>query len=177
MLTAKQQRFVEEYLVSLNGTRAAIRAGYSPKTARAIACENLNKPEIAAAVTRGNEARRKQSQTDTRRVLEGLRRIAFSNIQAIFDKDRTIKHPSKWSQEAWDGIKSIRYSEKLAPGPGGKKMRVISRAAIRKNDSLKALDLLGEHLGLFQAPAQQQQRAEFVVLDKDGHAMPGPKNQ
>jgi phage terminase small subunit len=49
-LTDKQQRFVEEYLIDLNATQAAIRAGYSPDTARQIACENLTKPDIAAAV-------------------------------------------------------------------------------------------------------------------------------
>ncbi len=49
-LTAKQQRFVEEYLIDLNATQAAIRAGYSAKTAASIGSENLTKPEIAAAV-------------------------------------------------------------------------------------------------------------------------------
>ncbi len=49
-LTAKQQRFVEEYLIDLNGTQAAIRAGYSAKTANRISSENLSKPDIAAAI-------------------------------------------------------------------------------------------------------------------------------
>ncbi|AVX04328.1 terminase small subunit [Maritalea myrionectae] len=49
-LTAKQQRFVDEFLVDLNATQAAIRAGYSPKTARQVASENLTKPNIASAI-------------------------------------------------------------------------------------------------------------------------------
>ena len=49
-LTAKQQRFIEEYLIDLNATQAAIRAGYSPKTAREIGAENLSKPHIRARV-------------------------------------------------------------------------------------------------------------------------------
>lgn len=49
-LTAKQQRFVEEYLVDLNATQAAVRAGYSKKTAGAIGGENLEKPEIQEAI-------------------------------------------------------------------------------------------------------------------------------
>jgi phage terminase small subunit len=52
-LTAKQRRFVEEYLVDLNATQAAIRAGYSPRTASAIGCENLRKPQISTAVEKG----------------------------------------------------------------------------------------------------------------------------
>jgi phage terminase small subunit len=49
-LTPKQQRFVDEFLLDLNATQAAIRAGYSKSTARNIACENLTKPHIAKAV-------------------------------------------------------------------------------------------------------------------------------
>ena len=49
-LTAKQKRFVEEYLIDLNATQAAIRAGYSRNSARAIGVENLTKPALAAAV-------------------------------------------------------------------------------------------------------------------------------
>ena len=49
-LTPKQQRFVEEYLIDLNATQAAIRSGYSEKTARDIGCENLAKPNIAKAI-------------------------------------------------------------------------------------------------------------------------------
>ena len=50
-LTAKQQRFVEEFIVDWNGTQAAIRAGYSEKTARSIACEMLTKPYIQSALS------------------------------------------------------------------------------------------------------------------------------
>jgi phage terminase small subunit len=49
-LTAKQQRFVDEYLIDLNATKAAIRAGYSEKTARSVGSENLTKPDIAEAI-------------------------------------------------------------------------------------------------------------------------------
>lgn len=49
-MTPKQQRFAEEYLIDLNATQAAIRAGYAPKRANAIGHENLRKPDIAAAI-------------------------------------------------------------------------------------------------------------------------------
>lgn len=52
-LTARQARFVEEFLVDLNATQAAIRAGYSPKTAGEMGCENLKKPQVMAAITKG----------------------------------------------------------------------------------------------------------------------------
>lgn len=56
-LTDKQQMFVKEYLIDLNATQAAIRAGYSEKTAYSIGHENLSKPEIAAAITKAFTAR------------------------------------------------------------------------------------------------------------------------
>ena len=55
-MTKKQKRFVEEYLIDLNATQAAIRAGYSPDTAKSIGSENLTKPDIRAAVDKA-EAR------------------------------------------------------------------------------------------------------------------------
>ena len=58
-LTAKQERFVEEYLVDLNATRAAIRAGYSENTAAAVGCENLTKPNIGGLMIKGNGPIRK----------------------------------------------------------------------------------------------------------------------
>jgi hypothetical protein len=56
-MTPKQARFVEEYLVDLNATQAAIRAGYSAKTARFVGCENLSKPYIAEAIAAAQSER------------------------------------------------------------------------------------------------------------------------
>ena len=56
-LTPKQERFVAEYLIDLNATQAAIRAGYSVKTAKQAGSENLSKPDIAKAVQDAQAAR------------------------------------------------------------------------------------------------------------------------
>lgn len=71
-LTAKQQTFVQEYLVDLNATQAAIRAGYSEKTAAEIGCENLTKPQIADAVAVAARARAKRTGIDADMVIDGL---------------------------------------------------------------------------------------------------------
>lgn len=68
-LTAKQQRFVEEYLVDLNATQAAIRAGYSKKTASQIGEENLRKPDIQAAIQRRMDERSERLEIKTDDVL------------------------------------------------------------------------------------------------------------
>jgi phage terminase small subunit len=72
-LTAKQQRFVDEYLIDLNATQAAIRAGYSAKTAGQIGEQNLKKLEIQQAITERNEARQKRTEIDQDYVLMTIR--------------------------------------------------------------------------------------------------------
>jgi len=68
-LTAKQQRFVEEYLIDLNATQAAIRAGYSPESAKEIGCENLTKPNIKAAIDKAMAERSRRTGITQDRVL------------------------------------------------------------------------------------------------------------
>jgi phage terminase small subunit len=80
-LTAKQVRFVEEYLVDLNATQAAIRAGYSAKTAQQMGAENLSKPVVAAAIEAGKAARSKRTTVTADRVVEELARVAFSDMR------------------------------------------------------------------------------------------------
>ena len=72
-LTPKQSRFVEEYLVDLNATQAAIRAGYSEKTAKAIGHENLTKPDIEAAIAAGLEKLTKRTEINQEYVLKTIR--------------------------------------------------------------------------------------------------------
>lgn len=71
-LTPKQARFVEEYLIDLNATQAAIRAGYSEKTARSVAAENLTKPNIAAALTERQAAISERLELTQDDVVRGL---------------------------------------------------------------------------------------------------------
>lgn len=78
-LTAKQAKFVEEYLVDLNATQAAIRAGYSSDTARAIGCENLTKPDIAEAIASAQQKRSERTEITQDMVLAELWAIASAN--------------------------------------------------------------------------------------------------
>ena len=149
MLTNRQSRFIDEYMVDLNGTRAAIRAGYSPRTARAIACENLKKPLIAEEIERRKKALKHECKGLELAVIEALMRIGTSNIDGIFKNGR-IRPSEEWPAEAWDSIKSISYRER--PGPlylrTGK--RIYSRMAIKRHERVQALALVGEHAGLFR---------------------------
>src|SRR5687767_3475353 len=79
-MTPKQEMFVREYLVDLNARQAAIRAGYSAKTAYSIGQENLNKPEIAAAIEEQTKKRADNLQITADRVLRELAMIGFANM-------------------------------------------------------------------------------------------------
>jgi len=79
-LTRKQERFVEEYLIDPNAAQAAIRAGYSIKTARAIGHENLTKPEIAAAIEKARAECAERAKLTGDMVVDELRKIAFANM-------------------------------------------------------------------------------------------------
>ena len=71
-LTPKQEHFVAEYLIDLNATQAAIRAGYSKKTAHVIGPENLGKPIIAAAIARAQGDRTERTNITQDYVLESI---------------------------------------------------------------------------------------------------------
>ena len=87
-LTPRQQRFVDEYLIDLNATQAAIRSGYSVKTAKAIGTENLSKPTISAVIEKGKVARAAAAGLSVQWVLDGLRENFERAMQAEEVKDR-----------------------------------------------------------------------------------------
>ena len=100
MLTDKQQRFVEEYLVDLNATQAAVRAGYSAKTASVIGAENLAKPNIQKAIQARQEELKIKTEITQEWVVERYRRIVEGCDKRLFFRDDgSLKPPSQWSAE------------------------------------------------------------------------------
>src|SRR5580700_11370390 len=79
-LTPKQARFVQEYLIDLNAAQAAIRAGYSAKTARVIGHENLTNPDIAAAIEKAMAERAERTRLTADWVVDELRKLAGANM-------------------------------------------------------------------------------------------------
>ena len=79
-LTAKQERFCTEYIIDLNATQAAIRAGYSVKTANRIASENLSKPDIQKKIQKLQQDRATRTEITQDRVLKELAGIGFAPI-------------------------------------------------------------------------------------------------
>ena len=79
-MTLKQERFVQEYLIEPNAAQAAIRAGYSAKTAREIGHENLTKVDIAAAIEKARAKRAERCEVTADWVIDELRKLACANM-------------------------------------------------------------------------------------------------
>lgn len=121
-LTPKQERFVQEYLVDLNATQAAIRAGYSAKTASRIGPELLVKTCISEAIQKAMKKREKRTEVTQDYVIAKLREIA--------------------EKDASDGPDSdLKYSSKI-----------------------KALELLGKHVGAFDGSAKNDKNEPVKVI-------------
>ena len=141
-MTSKQKRFCEEYMVDLNATQAAIRAGYSPKSARAIATENMQKPAVRARIDQLMADQSQRTGVNADRVIRELARVAFANAPDVVDMtDATVS--SNASRDDTAAIASVRVKTiPTADGDG------VERE-VRFADKLKALELLGKHLGMF----------------------------
>lgn len=139
-MTKKQKRFVEEYLIDLNATQAAIRAGYKPDNAQQMGSENLFKPVISAEIAKAMAERSKRTGINQDRVLRELAKIAFVNaIEVIDPETATVKKDASSDDTA--AIQSVKVKTFGEDG--------LERE-IKMADKLKALELLGKHLGMYQ---------------------------
>ncbi len=154
-LSGKQQRFVDEYLVDLNATQAAIRAGYSAKTANKVACEYLVKPGIAAEISRRVKALCNRYGVTHQNVLTELAAIAFSDITDVVQIDRygvQIEPTANWSEPARRAVQEVNETAH------GIKLKLASK--------LHALELLGRYLTLWRDD-QPQKVVEFTINVND----------
>lgn len=150
-LTDKQTRFVEEYLIDLNATQAAIRAGYSADTAGAIGYENLQKPYIADAIA---EARKKLSEgagVTQERVVKELARLAFLDIRKAFDDEGRLKPIVDLDDDTAAAIAGLEIEVERSRKPQtDEEIQLATRThKIKLSDKKGALDSLARHLGMF----------------------------
>jgi len=113
-LTAKQQRFVDEYLIDLNGAAAARRAGYSVKTARQIADENLSKPDIVAAIEAAQAALSARTQITQEMVLRRWWDIATADPNELIQYRRTNCRHCHGEGFAYQWVDQAEFQKALA---------------------------------------------------------------
>ena len=141
-LTAKQARFVQEYLVDVNATQAAIRVGYSKKTAQEQSSRLLSNVMVSKAIAKGKQALAEKTGVTAEKVIAEMARIGFANMQDyldLSDPENPAIDLSKITPEQASVIAETRVEK------NGFKRRVT----IKLHDKLNALVNLGKHLGLF----------------------------
>jgi len=143
-LGPRQARFVEEYLVDLNATQAAIRAGYSPRTAEAQGSRLLSHVKVQRAVTARMAERSERTEVAADRALLEIARVAFSDLRRLFHEDGRLKRPGEWDDDTAAAISSI---EVVTRDLGDGKVEYVRK--IKLWDKGKALEQLSKHLGLY----------------------------
>lgn len=158
-LTPKQERFVDEYLVDLNATAAAKRAGYSEKSASRIAIELLNKTHVSAAIQARRDKLRGKLEITQEAVLQELASIAFANgtdfVTVTGAGLLCVKATSEVPKNKLPAIAGIKYSQ--------------LGIEIKLHDKVRALELLGKHLGVFAtggSAAAAEENNIFEVIEQ-----------
>lgn len=133
-LTEKQRVFVDEYLISLNAADAARKAGYSPRTAKDIGCENLAKPNIAAAIQEKMKDRSAKTEIKADDVLLDLREVS----------------------DICMGRKSVIIEKSGCDEAGNPYIKKMETTTFNAASAIRALETIGRHLGMFDSSDKEQ---------------------
>ncbi len=138
-MTPKQELFVKGFLIDLNATQAAIRAGYSKKRADAIGYDLLRNTEVQTAIQAAMNKRSAKIEITADRVLEEIANMAFVNIQDLYDENGILKPINELPRHVAAGIQSVKVNLTEA----------CAVQEVKLWDKKGALELLGKHLRLF----------------------------
>ena len=172
-LTAKQQRFCDEYLIDLNATQAAIRAGYSEKNADKIGSELLGKTRVAEYIAERKADRMARTEITQDMVLKELANIAFANAADyanVIEKQAVVEFEGKMIpvlDENGDPVMYRTVEPTLTESLTEEQKRAL--AVIKKGrdgfevkpyDKVRALELLGKHLGMWTEKVEVTEKAD-----------------
>lgn len=182
-MTPKQTLFVQEYLVDANATQAAIRAGYSARTASSLGERLLRNVDVSAAIEKAMLERAARTGVTADRVVQELANLAFFDPADIYTPDGSLKPIHDIPPAARSAIAGLDVTE-LRDSDGQPVGRAVK---LRLTDRLGALDKLMRHLGQYQDRVTLKGDAEnpltLLVKAVQGnalrpvptHALPGPE--
>ena len=143
-LTNKRKRFCEEYMIDLNGTQAAIRAGYSKKTAVEQASRLLSFVNVRDHIVKLREAQKERTDITADRVLKELALIGFLDIREAFDEDGNLLSIKEMPEDVARAIGGLEITQIKS-----KELEFESLKKIKLIDKKGALELIGRHLAMF----------------------------
>lgn len=161
-LTDKQEMFCKEYLIDLNATQAAIRAGYSKKTAKDIACENLAKPNIQNRITELKEERSKRIEIDSDGVLKELKNWAEGDYTDLMML--TAKQIKELAPEIRRLITGFKRTTRRIPGTDEEEIQI----EIKFIDKIKAMEMISKHIGFYEKDNSQSNKQPIIISLGEG---------
>lgn len=172
-LTDKQEMFCREYLIDLNATQAAIRAGYSEKTARASGCENLTKPDIQNRIAELKAQRNEQVNVNAAYVLRRLVEIDEMDVLDILKDDGGLKMVHEWPKVWRTTLSGLDILTTVTNFDETTMENILKK--IKWPDKVKNLELLGKHISVmaFKEQASHEHTGknggpiEVATLTKD----------
>ena len=156
-LTPRQAVFIQEYLIDLNATQAALRAGYSEKSAHRIGQENIHKPAIRDAIQKAQDARAARTMVTQDRILQEIARVAFFDPRDLYDDEGRIKSIVDMPDDIRASIARMKMTDF---GP-----------EVFMHSKMDALEKLMKHNGMFEKDNAQSVggprpiRVQFVEPD------------
>lgn len=161
-LTPKQERFVQEYLVDLNATAAAKRAGYSEKTAYSIGQENVKKPEIQIAIQKAKKDLENRTEITQDMVVRETAKLAFFDVRRLFDKDGKPLDITQLDDDTAAALAGLDVQD-LYEETDGERVFVGYIKKYKMADKLKALELLGKRFGAWEPKDKEQTAVEDLT--------------
>ncbi|EMM7151726.1 terminase small subunit [Pseudomonas aeruginosa] len=171
-LTKKQRLFVDEYLIDLNATQAAIRAGYSIRRATEIGYQLLQRPEVAQAIQAAMAERSKRTEVEADYVIRRLREIDEMDVLDILEDDGSFRSIRDWPRAWRQFLSGIEIAE-LFEGRGDDRRIAGVLRKVKWPDKLRNLELLSRHVGTESAALDLElkrldvakKRAELKLLE------------
>lgn len=147
-INPRQQRFVEEYCIDLDGRRAALAAGYVGSYANypnEAANRLLRNPVVRAELATRKERQLQRAELSASTVLDQLRALSMIDMRDFFDDDGVLKPPSRWSVDMGRAVVSFDTVKKNVTSGDGKSDDVFR---VRLADKVRSLEMLAKHFGL-----------------------------
>ena len=157
-LTAKQEKFCLEYLIDLNATQSAIRAGYSTKTAYIIGHENLKKPNIETRISQLQQETQNRTEITIDRVIKELAKLAFVKINDLYQDGELIR-PEMLDDDIASSIQSFKNRVEMIGDVS------YSIDEYKMYDKTKALDMLMKHLGGYEKDNNSKVETKITPIE------------
>jgi len=147
-VTPKQKRFIDEYLIDLNATQAAIRAGYAESSAMDVGRRLVRKSPIQSEISRRQSQGQEKAIVTREQVLRELVAIGMSDVRKLYEEDGNLKPITELDDATAASIAGIETVTEVSGRGEDREVSYVRK--VKRFDKNKALELLGRHLGLWE---------------------------